>query len=120
MSEVRKSGNYEQWIKFFLQGINETCNDSINMIENMDILIKKDNEKVKNKNETTNRVFNYLKKHPIINIVVTSNELDLSYNATSNAIKALIELNILKETSIKSRNRIFEYVAYVDILKSGI
>lgn len=120
LSEVRKSGNYEQWIKFFLQGINETCIDSINMIENMDILIKKDNEKVKNKNEAINRVFNYLKKHPIINIVVTSNELGLSYNTTSNAVKDLIELNILKETSTKSRNRIFEYVEYVDILKAGI
>ena len=119
LSEVRVKGNYEQWIKFFLQGIIETCDDGIKTIGSINMLIKSDEEKLIKKTETVSKVFNYIKEHPIISIGNTADTLGLSYNGVSNAVKKLIEAGILKETSTKARDRVFEYTEYINILKSG-
>ena len=119
LSEVRSKGNYEQWIKFFLRGIIETCNDGIATIESINSLVKSDEEKLVKKTETTSKVFNYIKEHPIISIGVTATALDLSYNGVANAVKKMVEVGILHETTTKARDRIFEYSNYINILKSG-
>ena len=119
LSEVRSKGNYEQWIKFFLRGIIETCNDGIATIESINSLIKSDEEKLVKKSETTSKVFNYIKEHPIISIGVTATALGLSYNGVANAVKKMVAVGILHETTTKARDRIFEYSNYINILKSG-
>ena len=119
LSEVRSKGNYEQCIKFFLRGIIETCNDGIATIESINSLIKSDEEKLVKKSETTSKVFNYIKEHPIISIGVTATALGLSYNGVANAVKKMVAVGILHETTTKARDRIFEYSNYINILKSG-
>lgn len=119
LSEVRTKGNYEQWIKFFLHGIIETCDDGIKTIESINSLIKTDEKKLVKKTEAISKVFNYIKEHPIITIGGAATALNLSFNGVSNAVKKMVEVNILKETTTKTRDRVFEYTSYIDILKSG-
>ncbi len=119
LSEVRLKGNYEQWIKFFLRGIDETCIDGVNTIKSIDALIRSDEEKLGKKSETVEKVFTYIKERPIITIGGASKALSLSYNGVSNAVRKMLEAGILKETTTKERDRLFEYPRYVDILKSG-
>lgn len=119
LSEVRLKGNYEQWIKFFLQGIIETCDDSIKTITSINSLIKSDIEKLDVKTETTLKVFDYIKEHPIITIGGTAKILGLSYNGVSEEVKKMLKVGILNEITTKERNRIFEYTEYINILKSG-
>ena len=119
MSEVRVKGNYEQWIKFFLHGIIETCDDGIKTIENINVLIKSDEDKLAKKTKTISKVFDYIKEHPIISIGGAANELSLSYNGVSVAVKKMVEVGILNETTTKARDRVFEYTGYINILKSG-
>lgn len=119
LNEVRNKGNYEQWIKFFLRGISETCDDSIKTIANLSSLIHSDEKKLVKKTETILKVFNYIKEHPIISIGTTAETLNLSYNTISSAVKKMVEVGILKETTTKARDRTFEYSEYINILKSG-
>lgn len=119
LSEVRTKGNYEQWIKFFLHGIIETCEDGIKTIESINSLIKMDKKKLVKKTETISKVFDYIKEHPIITIGGAATALNLSFNGVSNAVKKMVEVNILKEMTTKARDRVFEYTSYIDILKSG-
>ena len=119
LSEVRTKGNYEQWIKFFLHGIIETCEDGIKTIESINSLIKMDEKKLVKKTETISKVFDYIKEHPIITIGGAATALNLSFNGVSNAVKKMVEVNILKEMTTKARDRVFEYTSYIDILKSG-
>lgn len=119
LSEVRTKGNYEQWIKFFLHGIIETCEDGIKTIESINSLIKMDEKKLVQKTETISKVFDYIKEHPIITIGGAATALNLSFNGVSNAVKKMVEVNILKEMTTKARDRVFEYTSYIDILKSG-
>ncbi|MGN0797457.1 MAG: Fic family protein [Christensenellales bacterium] len=119
LSEVRVKGNYEQWIKFFLHGIIETCDDGIKTIEAINNLIKIDEAKYCAKTQTQKAIFDYLKEHPIISIGTTAKALNMSYNGVSNAIKKMVECGIIRETTTKARDRIFEYSGYINILKSG-
>jgi hypothetical protein len=41
----------------------------------------------------------------------------LSYNTVSTAVKKLVTLGILKETTNTSRNRVFSYEEYLNILR---
>lgn len=120
LSEVRVKGDYEQWIKFFLRGIIETCEDSIKTTESINSLFKCDEEKLIKKTESILKVFNYIKKHPIISINKTAEATGLSYNGVANAVKKMVEVGILKEITSKARDRVFEYSKYVDILKAGM
>ncbi len=119
LSEVRAKGDYEQWIKFFLRGIIETCDDGIKAIDAMDSLIKSDQEKLAKKTKTLSKVFDYVKEHPMISIGGAAVALGLSYNGVDGAVKRLVEAGILKEVTNKARDRVFEYSGYINILKTG-
>lgn len=120
LTEVRNKGNFEQWIKFFLLAIHESAQDAISTIDALVKLHNKNFELVKNTgkaSKTIIKVFRYIEGHPIIDIKKTSAELEISFNATSNAVNALLDLSILKQTEGDKRNRIFAYEDYLHILR---
>lgn len=120
LSDVRTKGNYEQWAKFFLTGIIETCKDSLQMIGKINDLMLTDEKKLSNEKKSTQHVFQYLKQHPIINIPHSAKALGIAYNTVASAINKLKNLGILSEKTYKARDRVFEYTKYVEILKADI
>lgn len=119
LSEVRNKGNYEQWIKFFLQGVITTCEDSIFTIKQIHKIMDEDAAKIQKNTDTVKAVFAYLKEHPIVNIGGTAKALGVAFNTVSTALKKLSAAGIVEEKTTKSRDRIFEYSRYLNILKSG-
>jgi len=117
LEEVRLKGNYEQWVKFFLQAVIETCKDSIQTIEELSILREKNNKLIKDEKKSILRVYSYLEKNPIIDIQKTAKDLGISYNTVATAVKRLCELKILKQETTALRNKVFHYENYVNILK---
>ena len=121
MSEVRRTGNYEQWVKFFLTAVDESAQDAIQTINKLSDLHKKNTTAVEKLGKTKSNLllFEYLEKNPIIEISKTAQALNLSFNTVSSAVKRLADIGILKQTNNSSRNRIFFYTDYLQILKSG-
>lgn len=120
MSEVRKSGNYEQWVRFFLEAVSAAAKDSLMTIEKLSELHDKNLAKLPKttrKNDNTRKVFEYLEKYPIIDIKRTAVALDISFNTASTAVNKLVQIGILKETTNASRNRVFSYEEYLNILR---
>lgn len=64
-------------------------------------------------------VFGYLEQHPIIDIKHTAAALSVSYNTVSTAVKKLMGLDILQETTNAARNRVFAYEKCLAILRDG-
>ena len=120
ISEVRRSGNYEQWIIFFLEAVSAAAIDSLDTIEKLNDL-HNDNvsiiSQMAQKHDNIRKVFDYIEQHPIINIKNTAADLSLSYNTVSSAVDKLLEKRILKEKTNQSRNRIFMYEDYLIILR---
>lgn len=120
MSEIRKSGDYEQWILFFLEAVTKASADALQSIETLSALHDHNLSLLPKSNRKTNNiriVFDYLEQHPIIDIGKTAVSLNLSFNTVSSVVKKLIDLGILKESTTASRNRVFVYVKYLDILR---
>ena len=122
MNEVRVKGNYEQWIKFFLEAIYESALDAAKTIDKLTDLHNK-NFKILSSfgRRRTNAImlFEYLESNPIIEIQKTSKELNIAFNTVSNIVNIFCKEGILKQTSTQSRNRTFVYSDYLEILKSG-
>lgn len=122
MPEVRAKGNYEQWIRFFLQALSESAVDATSTIDDLVALHDKNTAVISNmsgSNKTTMLVFEYIEKNPIIDIKKTAESLHLSFNTIASAIKRLMNSNILTQTSNSSRNRTFAYTDYLNILRRG-
>ena len=122
MTEVRAKGNYEQWVKFFLQAIIESAEDATAAIDELTSLHNANVtviSKLGRASKNALLVFNYLESNPIIEIGKTSEVLNISFNTVSSAVKRLVDVGILVQTSDSSRNRTFTYEAYLDILRKG-
>lgn len=122
MTEVRTKGDYEQWIKFFLQALIESAEDAIATIEELTILHDMNISSISKMGRISKNallVFKYLETNPIIDIRKTAETLDITFNTASNVINRLIELGILVQTSTGSRNRTFAYEACLNILRKG-
>lgn len=122
MTEVRNSGNYEQWIAFFLEAICEASKDSIATIEEMNKLHEINMKKIPETNRKKNNIktlFEYVERYPIIDIQKTAKALNMSYNTVSSSINKLIELKILKKDNDAARNRVYIYEKYLEILRKN-
>lgn len=122
ISEVRRSGNYEQWVRFFMEAVSAAAVDAVSSIEKLSKL-HTENVKLLPKStrsrDTVRELFDYLEQHPIIDIKHTAADMGVSYNTVSAAVKKLIQRGILKETTNAARNRVFAYESYLDILRQG-
>lgn len=120
ISEVRRSGNFEQWIRFFLEAVSKAATDSLESINKLSNLHDKNLEKLPKTTRSKDNlraVFDYIEQYPIIDIKRTAKELDISYNTVATAVKKLVELGILQETTNAARNRVFAYEQYLGILR---
>lgn len=122
MMEVRNKGNYEQWVKFFLLALIESADDAISTIDKLTVLHNKNVAVIAGMGraaKNTMLVFDYLEANPIIEIGKTAESLGIAFNTASGAIRRLTDVGILKQTANASRNRIFAYEDYLDILRKG-
>lgn len=107
---------------FFLEAVETAAKNAAQSIEKLSILHNSNVAKIPKSNRGVNNcknLFNYLEKHPIIDISHTAAELNLSYNTVSTAIKKLVAAGILRETTNRARNRVFVYEEYLNILRDG-
>ena len=122
MTEVRNNGNYEQWIRFFLQALYECAADAIATIDKLAALHEKNEAAIQAMPlgvKSNLSVFHYLEANPIINIRKTAEATGLSFNTVATAVKKLIDMNILSQTNAAARNRTFAYTEYLDLLRDG-
>ena len=125
MTAVRESGDYEQWIKFFIEGIYVSGKSAIETTDELIALRNSNLNKLegakytKRTHETMIKVLGYLEAHPIIEIGKTAKDLSLSYNTVSSAVARFEELGILSLVNKQDRNKVYSYNDYIRILRSG-
>ncbi len=120
ISEVRRNGNYEQWIGFFLEAVSAAAKDSLATIEKLSELHERNLSLLpvtSRKNDNVRRVFDYIEQYPIIDIKRTAAYLGLSYNTVAAAVNKMVQAGILRETTNVARNRVFSYEEYLNILR---
>jgi Fic family protein len=122
MTEVRNKGNYEQWVKFFLQAVLESAGDAADTISKLSELHARNLKLVENMGraaKTALRLFEYLEQNPIIEIRKSAAALDMAFSTVSLAVNRLCKAGILVQSAGEQRNRTFSYEAYLDLLRDG-
>ena len=121
MTQVRKTGDYEQWVMFFLQALSDSAGDAIQTIDALTALHNQSVAKLGafSKRQQTNllKLFAYIETNPIIDIQKTAAALELSYNTVSKMVTILVDKGILRQTDKAGKAKIYSYADYLDILR---
>lgn len=121
MTQVRRTGDYEQWVTFFLQAFVDSAEDAIRTIDQLTALhdtnLLKFDTLTKRQRSSVLKVFTYLESNPIIDIQKTADFLKVSYNTVSKIVSILIEKGILEQTAKSGKAKIYSYTAYLNILR---
>ena len=121
MSEVRRTGNYEQWVIFFLQAFHESARDAIDTIDRLSALhdenLRKLDDLSKRQKDTAIKLFLYIESNPIINLGNTAKHLEIAYITAAKTVNVLVEKGILSKGAKLGKTRTYIYEAYLEILR---
>lgn len=124
MMEVRKTGDYLQWVKFFLRAMLASAEDASDTI---DALCELHNATLALFEDFSPRTRNglagflaYLEKNPIIDTVRASNDMGISYNTVAKYIDIFLEKSLLEKTSKVGKTVVYSYAPYLSILKKDV
>ncbi len=116
LMNVRRKNDINQWFKFFLVGVIETAQNSIQTFDG----ILKLQQNIDNKLQSMGRrasngqlVMKYLYQHPMINNKVIQKITGLSSPAVYNLISELKRLNILEEATGNKRGKTYIFKEYI-------
>jgi Fic family protein len=121
MQNVREKGDWEGWLKFFFQGVIYVTNEAIDAANEVLTLFAENTERIESlrTSNTPHRIHEYLKKYPITSIKRLSKDLKTSVPSITNGLKQLEKLEVVEEQTGYSRNRLFAYQTYINILAKG-
>src|SRR6266545_8249355 len=122
LDRVRRDGDWEAWLAFFLEGVRQVAEGAISTAERLGELFRTDRSRVEAAGRRAGsalRVHEVLKSRPIQSMPRIRDATGLSFPAVSSAVGLLVELGIARELTGKRRNRLFVYDRYLAILNVG-
>ncbi|MCD6328483.1 Fic family protein, partial [bacterium] len=122
LQRVRLEGDWEAWLRFFVEGVKETSEQAVNTVQRLLGLFKDDHEKIKLMGKalgSTLRVHDALQESPIATIGKIRRLTGLTVSTVDAALKRLQELGIVGELTGRERSRRFGYLQYISILSEG-
>ncbi len=122
LDSVRRNGDWERWLQFFLEGVRETAEGAVSTAKRLVELFGQDQERIVPRGRRAGsalRVHDAIKARPVTSMQDVCARTGLSFPATSSAMEVLVDLGIASELTGKRRNRIFAYDRYIAILNEG-
>ena len=122
VNRVRTEGDWEAWIRYFLEGVASIAEEAVTTARDLLALVDTDRQRVlaaKPSTLTAARLFEQLPRHPIVTIARVTHLLDTSKPTATKAVNALVNSGVLVETTGRKRDRTFTYRAYIERLRVG-
>lgn len=122
LQRVRQEGVWEEWLEFFLEGVEVTAKQAADTAAELIRLFDADRKRIQAIGRpalSALRVHEYMQKKPLIGIGLAARALNLSLPTVSNALAHLEKLGIVHETTGRERDRIFAYSRYLEIVSAG-
>jgi Fic family protein len=121
LTQVRTDGNFEAWIRFFLEGIRDVSRMVLETTKRIQALERTDTDRLVAAGEGSHGIhlLRGLMRQPIVMVQDVAKIASVSYNKANALIATCEELGILRQISKGRRNRRFMYQEYVTILSEG-
>lgn len=119
---IRRNGDWEAWLLFFLEGVETTAIDACDMAQRLAAMFTEHRvmiEALGRRGRSALDVHDALKSRPVTTLRAVAEATGLSFPAVGSAMELLIEHAIVRETTGKRRGRVFVYAPYLDILNEG-
>lgn len=122
LNQVRRTGDWEAWLTFFLEGVKQTAEGAVSTAYRLSLMFQEDRSLI----ETTGRragsalrIYEAIKTQPILSLSAARRRSKLSFPTASSAMEVLVEHKIAREITGKHRGRLFVYNRYLSILNEG-
>ncbi len=122
LNRVRATGDWEAWVDFFLEGVEQTAQQAVETARSLVTLFQQDEAKLRHMGRSgisAARALAALRERPVLNINHLSRTSSMSFPTASKAMQALINAGIARELTGRRRNRVFVYDAYLRTLNEG-
>lgn len=122
LTKVRLEGDWEEWLLFFVEGIQQTAVGALITAQRLLNIAEKDKERIQSLGRVAGsalRLHRVFQQRPLGSIRFLAKETSLSHPSVTAALRALDKINIVKEITGKKRNRIFAYDKYLEVIRQG-
>ncbi|MFU8838436.1 MAG: Fic family protein [Thiohalomonadaceae bacterium] len=121
LMQVRNSGNFEAWVRFFLEGVVSVSEQVVSTTKRLQQLERDDTDRLiaANAGQEGIRLLRKLMQQPVVMVKDVEKALSVSYGKANTLIAIFEKTTILKQISEGRRNRKFSYQGYIDILSEG-
>lgn len=123
LNNIRIKGEFEEWIKFFIDGICEISEDAITSIQKIVELKNTDMKKIRELSggniSNLLLIYDYLLQHPFLEAEDIKNLVGVSKPTANKLLENLMTIEIVELVEDKKRYRQYVYKKYVDILSEG-
>ncbi len=122
LDAVRADGDWEAWVDFFLDGVEQTASSAVETAHRLLALFREDEARIGGLGRRTGnalRVFDGLRRRPVATIASLASHAGVSFPTAARAVDGLAGLGIVREITGRSRDRVFVYSAYLAILNEG-
>ncbi len=120
LTRVRTNNDLVQWLKFFLEGVRHTSENSIQTFKNI-IKLRDDTEakiaKLGKKQDTAREFLQYLYANPIVDSTDVVKLFNINLSTALRLIGDFVKLKILKEITGKKRNQNFVFEGYLKLFR---
>ena len=119
---ARSDGDWEAWLDFFLEGVEQTATGAVHTAQRLVKLFGEDAGRIHGLGRgavTSMRVFEALRARPILTLKEVCKRAGVSFPAAAKGMNNLVKLGLARELTGHQRNRIFVYGQYLSILSEG-
>jgi Fic family protein len=122
LGEVRRSGDWESWIAFFLEGVATIADEAVTAAREVFKLVNDDRQRLvaaPGASIMAIRLMDRLPIHPVVTIPAVVKILKTTKPTAGKAVQLLEKLGVLTETTGRQRDRTFAYASYLERLRTG-
>ncbi|MGV1045404.1 Fic family protein [Limnohabitans sp.] len=121
LSGIRVDGDWESWVRFFLEGVQVAANHAEENIVKIASLVAADRRKLLEATKSgaaAYRLFEMLPMMPRFTVERVKTALGTTFPTANAAVKTLEELGLITETTGNKKNRSFSYDRYIKLLSA--
>lgn len=123
LQAVRDTGNWEDWLKFFLRGVYEVAQEAAATARKI-VKLKEEHRQLLlgemgRKSGSAIALLESLYFKPIFTVEHVAEITNLSYPNANALIKKLVGIGLLQEITGQKRNRVFSYAPYLDVFRDS-
>jgi len=120
---VRESNQLKEWLVFFLYGVKDTAENSIQVFKNILILKERLEREVlphfsTRRQNNAQKLMQFLYEIPFISINVAGKKLGIKHNTATALVNDFVKYGVLSETTGRKRNRLFWFTSYIMIFSN--